>query len=464
MCLRAIPALILLTASLLAVRGQQIQSVHVTTQVTLQPYEVDSLLIEMPYGYSLTPLLSYTQEGQALADRIWRGRIRLYADSACSQRLKKRHVRKQFPFLKSYTPKTFQRLNPTTRYQLGAEWHLQQTEVWTLNGSSLLRATTSRMLLLERFVPNPIEGQPSSYLAFRAYLAPKGDIPLPASCVLQDLPSIDNYAPTQLAEEGLLSVQVRAWETEPDTATLASLVGAFRADANAHRAEQVALRDARRENVWFTLPLQVLPSNHWDRLPAVPAQKMQVNQQVFVQAVPKLLRDQLSGKINSYVSSLEPDTRMSPAEVQAVVARHPNTVIQPTAENLNRMDFSYGVQEVAVGGTLIRNRNQDVFFHPKYLSLIWWDEQLGGLRQLGMLKLEEFNLADYAVNRQPLDQFLTQQQYYAYLTQVGGMYAENLGQSALIFQKLMAGKWEALPLKRQLARMTDGDILNALDQ
>jgi|GEM_PF-5346213 len=171
------------------------------------------------------------------------------------------------------------------------------------------------------------------------------------------------------------------------------------------------------------------------------------NGAIFRQVVPQLFRKVLAGKVKCY-SIIENDNiiPMKARDIYYMIERHPLNPAPVTKKNIQTIDFSYGIQDLQIGGRLARRITSTdtlVDFQVDYVSLVWgknWDDEDKTI----ITYLQAKDLKRFRVNNQTLIAFLETQLYYYTLARVNNVYPRDFTEANYINHFLRNGNWEGL--------------------
>jgi hypothetical protein len=199
-------------------------------------------------------------------------------------------------------------------------------------------------------------------------------------------------------------------------------------------------------NYRIMLPPMYFPTSK-DNKP-IPVAHLANNGAIFRQVVPQLFRKVLSGKVKCY-SVIENDRiiPMKARDIYYLIERHPLNPAPVTKKNIQTIDFSYGIQDLQIGGRLVRRITSTdtlVDFQVDYVGLVWgknWDDEDKTI----ITYLQAKDLKPFRVNNQTLIAFLESQPYYYTMARVNNVYPRDFTEANFINHFLRNGNWEGLP-------------------
>ena len=171
---------------------------------------------------------------------------------------------------------------------------------------------------------------------------------------------------------------------------------------------------------------------------------------IFQQAVPLLFRNVLRGKVKLYsIYEFDKVIPMKAKDFFHYIDRHPLTPEPVNKKNIKVFDFSYGIQDLEVSGTLIRDTldgyDGSIKFKLDYIGLVWgnnWDDD----NKTIITRIRAKDLKGYKVNNRPLVEFLEKEIYYYTMIRVGDSHPFDMTEANYIDWHLRRSiMWKYLP-------------------
>ena len=404
-----------------------------------------AMMLDNPYTFE--PLDFKSEFIRALFAQARKGQMKLYRDSALTLPYRYQDIEQEHYFLpymlskkylKNKLPSNAEALpDYTLSLHLIEAWRPDEGQRNLQAGFLMLQDERKPHLAGTRFYFRTLPGALARQLVmYRDY--PAG--PLSAEDVFAN--RLFNFRVAHVAGPALAS----GWQNR-----LAEL-------SAARHAELLQQHPASKSPYSLQIPGVLGPDNFSPGLLPKTAYDFERNTQLFQQAAPVLFRAILQQKIPLYRWPYQKE-RVDGQTLKATIQQHPAAANYPlTKQNLKQVDYSFGVIDLTVTGTVLRTGGQ-VRFQPAYIGLVWGASGADPFRTLiGYVRYQDVVKAGVKVNNAPLGDFLAEWRYYPVLYQVGSAMPRHLAESFYILHLLRSGKWEELPTQNQLRQMEEDTL------
>ncbi len=398
--------------------------------------------------------------------RQWRwGRVKLYRDSAKTERYKFRDFKREFPQYKRLKKRRFWRKPDTTLALLQIE--IVRSLSFGFQPSIVTMKDHGYQLGIHTYDP-PESGPPNDR---QLLLYPDEDDLMRVAEALEVrrfYDGIEEHGPVRILETlaGTFSVEdCQGCEAE-------AFIAAYNASPAARGTLLFSKPQPNRQTkapVWYRTPFEFKDETYGDE-PLVGQLVTQHNASVDElemleqQVALPLFRQLVRGKLKVYRSEAL-DDEMPLELIHDYVERHPDVPVRPNAANLKNSDFSIGLRDIEIGGRLKRVVKDDGSFStqflPEYIALGWnaYGYSTASV-SLGIMKLKDAEKLVPKVDGQPLREWLTGLNVLAYPVQVNSSYPGSASGAVILNQYLLYGGWDDMPPPEAIFELSPTQMLN----
>ncbi|MCS6905667.1 MAG: hypothetical protein RML72_07765 [Bacteroidia bacterium] len=202
------------------------------------------------------------------------------------------------------------------------------------------------------------------------------------------------------------------------------------------------------KDILIQIPESLNSENHIANLAPTCSLQIEQNYQLFRSVVPLLFKNILEGKIPLRYFDKK-GTTIPLQEIYAEIEQHPLAVAKITKQNLQSVDFSFGVKKIEVFGK-IRKVNfehqhvEKVYFIPEKVAFTWYNPSaVMPYTSLGYCKIEEIKRKG-GISAQQFLKWLKEGNYYSFVCKVNDYGVKSLRIAYILENYIKTGEWDKI--------------------